>query len=135
MTRGNRVSEWVAKRGMRSTLLGILVNLGPLGYKDFCRTCGSLFRSGGGWPGLWRWVPGAVIVKTVPQPPAKLLQFPPPPVVPQKFPCVAWIRPAMGLAPSVYSKLCSVVSRSARVILKTVPQVPAVQLLFLAPLE
>jgi divalent metal cation (Fe/Co/Zn/Cd) transporter len=28
MTRGNRVSEWFAKRGMRSTLLGIPVNLG-----------------------------------------------------------------------------------------------------------
>jgi cation diffusion facilitator family transporter len=37
----NRVSEWIAKRGMRSTLLGILVNLvlsvtkvsaGPLGH-------------------------------------------------------------------------------------------------------
>ena len=28
MTRANRVSEWITKRGMRSTLLGILVNLG-----------------------------------------------------------------------------------------------------------
>src|ERR1700721_2759444 len=28
MTCGNRVSEWIAKRGMRSPLLGILVNLG-----------------------------------------------------------------------------------------------------------
>ncbi len=28
MTGGNRVSDWIAKRGMKSTLLGILVNLG-----------------------------------------------------------------------------------------------------------
>jgi cation diffusion facilitator family transporter len=28
VTRANQISEWIAKRGMRSTLLGILVNLG-----------------------------------------------------------------------------------------------------------
>jgi divalent metal cation (Fe/Co/Zn/Cd) transporter len=28
VTPANRVTDWIAKRGMRSTLLGILVNLG-----------------------------------------------------------------------------------------------------------
>ena len=60
-------------------------------------------------------------LKTVPQPNGAQLLALPPNFVPYKSPLVAWTSPS-GLAPSVPSKLCSVVSMPLAVILKTVPQ-------------
>ena len=60
--------------------------------------------------------PLGVILKTTPSP-----LEPPIDVVPYKSPLVPWTSPASGRAPSVPSKLCSVVSVPVGLILKTVP--------------
>jgi cation diffusion facilitator family transporter len=43
VTRANQISEWIAKRGMRSTLLGILVNLGLSATKISAGAVGHSF--------------------------------------------------------------------------------------------